>query len=98
MAEAGTGGYPAEPRIGEHGDVLAMRKIFERRGNLIDLLHACTGRASADQHDDVAFADAPAFDGVDCGSLCDEDLRRASMPVDIAFIDERRIDGSALDD
>ena len=98
VADAGSGGDAAETRIGEYGDVLAMRELLERGGDLVDLLHARAERAAADEDDDVALRDCAALDGVDGGGLRDEDAGRAGVTVDVAIADERRIDGGALDD
>ena len=57
VADAGAGGDAGEARVGEDGDVLAERQVLERRGDLVDLLHARAQRPAADQHEDVAGLD-----------------------------------------
>jgi len=50
MSDACPGGDAAETRIGENCHMLAVRKLLERRGNLIDLLHTRAGRPTADEN------------------------------------------------
>src|SRR6185312_16643913 len=79
VADAGSGGDAAEAGVGEYGDVLAVGERLERGGDLIDLLHACTGGAAADEDHDVALADDAGLDGVDGGGFGDEDAGGAAM-------------------
>ena len=53
-------------------DVLADAEVLQRRGHLVDLLHARAHRAAADEHHHVAGADAIvalALDRGDRGAL-----------------------------
>jgi len=75
-----------------------MRELFERGGDLINLLHARTGRTAANQHDHVALRDLSALDGLNRGGFRRENSGRPHVTIDVVFVDERRIDGGALDD
>ena len=67
MANTSAGRHPAEARIGEHRNVFAVRQLLERRGNLVDLLHACPLGSAADENHHVAVCNLARFDGVRYG-------------------------------
>jgi len=98
VSDACAGGDAAEARVGEQGNVLAVRKLLERGGDLIDLLHAGAGRAAADEHKHVATRHIAALDGLDGPLFRDEDFGRAEMTIDLVLVNKRGIDGGALDD
>ncbi len=85
VADAGSGGDAAEARVGEYGDVFAVGQVLERGGDLVDLLHARACRSSADEDDDVSFADGALLDGGDGGFFGDEDARGTDVVIAIVF-------------
>src|SRR6185437_434039 len=97
MADAGSRGDPAEASVSQHSDVLAVRECLQRSGDLVDLLHARTERTAADQHHNVAFKDISSFDGLNRRGLSDEDPRRSAVTVDSRLVDQRGVNGRALD-
>src|SRR6202012_4109175 len=79
-------------------DVLAVRQLLERAGDLVDLLHACARRPAADEYDHISGADVAGLDGLNGSFLGDENPRRPAVAIDVLVIDERGVDGCALDD
>src|ERR1700753_1105781 len=71
--------------------MLAEGEVLQGGGDLVDLLHSRTGRAAADEHDDITMRDSASLDRIDGGSLGHEDLRRSNMAIDIVFVDQRGI-------
>ena len=98
VSDAGARGDAAEARVGEQGNVLAVRQLLERGGDLINLLHAGAGRTPADQYKHVAARHIAALDGLDGRLFRDEDFGRAEMTIDLVLVNKRGIDGCALDD
>ena len=79
---------------------LPNERCFERRGDLVDLLHARPHRAAADQDQHVARPDRPIalpFDRGDGVALAGEDPRRAGLAIDAVGVDHGRVDRRALD-
>ena len=78
--------------------MLAVRKLLERGGDLVDLLHAGACRPAADEHHHIALRDTAVFDGLDGRSFGDEHPRRPRVPVHVVCAGQRGIDGRAFDD
>src|SRR6185437_2936260 len=98
VTDAGSGGDPTETRVGEHRNMLAEWQRLKCGGDLIDLLHACTERTSANKHKNIAVADFATLDCCNSCGLGDKDLGGTFVPIEVVCVDERGIDGSALDD
>ncbi len=98
VSDACASGDAAEARIGEQGNVLAVRKLLQGSRDLVNLLHPCAGRTAADEHEDIAARHIAALDGFDGRLFCNKDFGRTEMTVDSIFVNERGIDGGALDD
>src|SRR5438552_3176055 len=77
--------------------MLSEIEMFERRRDLINLLHARSHGPAAYQHQNIARLHLTRFDGCDGGGLGDEDARRAHFAVDSVISDDARIDRGALD-
>src|SRR5262249_32832065 len=54
VADAGARRDAGEARIRHHRDLLAPGQVLESGGDLVDLLHARSQRAAANEHKDVA--------------------------------------------
>src|SRR5262249_57380711 len=66
VANAGARGDTGKARVGDHRDLLTPGQVLESGGDLVDLLHARSQRAAADEGEDVArppTARAPALCG-----------------------------------
>src|SRR5262249_32831964 len=101
VADAGARTHAGETRIRQQSHVLAEAQVLEGTRDLIDLLHAGAHGPAADKDEDVAGLDAlgaVGFDGGDGGALAREDAGRAGLAVDAVGVDDRWIDGGALDD
>src|ERR1700722_1836798 len=98
VANAGAGRNAAETRIGQHGYVLAVRQLLQRRGDLVNLLHARARWPAANKHHDVALRNLAGLDGLNRRGFGDEDPRWAGVTINIVLADQRGIDRGALDD
>ncbi len=98
MANAGSGRDPAEARIGEDGNVFAERQRLQCRRDLVYLLHARTGRPTADEHHHIVFYNVAALNGVDRGLFSSEHFCGPKVAILLIGVDQRRINRGALDD
>src|ERR1039458_3418184 len=88
----------AEACVCKDGNMLTEWQTLQCRGDWVDSLHASPRRAATDQHNHVSMGHRTALDCIDRRGLRNEDARRASVAINIVLVDERRVDGSALDD
>src|SRR5260370_21438969 len=81
--------------------MLAEAQVLQRRGDLVNLLHAGAHWPAADQLHYIAGPDAISTAALDCCDgrlLAGEDARRPRLAVDSIGVHDRRVDGRALDD
>src|SRR5580700_1163081 len=96
MADAGAGRDTAESAIGEQSYVAAMRQGFERRSDLIDLLHSRPPRPAASQNHHVTPSNLAFPDRLDRIAFQGKHARRPAMKKDTVLPDQRRIDRRAF--
>ena len=97
MADTGAGGDAGEAGVGYHRHVLAEIEVFESAGDLIGFFHARSGRAAADEDEDIAGFDLAIFDGGDGGFFGGEDAGGAGLAIDAVGVDDGGIDGGGFD-
>ena len=71
--------------------------MFERRGELVGLFHAGTGRPAADHHHDIALFNLFLLDGLNGLCFRDKHPRPARMTVNAIGTHHRRVNGRGLD-
>src|ERR1035441_6917927 len=75
-----------------------MRQLLQCGCDLVDLLHARTGWTAANKHHDIALRDPSLLDRLYGRRFGDKNPGRAAMAIDVSRVDQRWVDGRALDD